>query len=88
MPKTKPSVELSAKARFPDLIKTARLKVNGSFLRLIKALTYRKVVISNPGAIITAGLLDQLGVVEALHTYGLQTGVSCEITNNIKWVCT
>ena len=83
LPKTKPSVELSAKARFPDLIKTARLKVNGSFLRLIKALTYRKVVISNPGAIITAGLLDQLGVVEALHTYGPQTGVFCEITNNI-----
>ena len=76
-------VEPSAKARFPDLIKTARLKVNSSFSRLVQCLAYRKIAISNPGAIIAAPFLDQLGVVEALHTYGPEAFHSSEITNNI-----
>ena len=76
-------VESSARARFPDLIKTANLKVNRSFTDLIKSLAYRKVSISNPGAIITASFLDQLGVVEALHTYGPPIYRSLEVTNNI-----
>jgi hypothetical protein len=74
---------LSAKARFPDLIKTARLKVNRSFSRFIQCLAHRKIAISNPGAIIAAPFLDQLGVVESLHTYGPQAFRSAEITNNI-----
>jgi transposase len=76
-------VELSAKARFPDLIKTSRLKVNRSFNRFINCLAQRKIAISNPGAIIVAPFLDQLGVVEALHTYGPETFRCAEITNNV-----
>ena len=76
-------VESSAKACFPDLIKTANLKVNRSFVDLINYLSYRKVSISNPGAIIVASFLEQLGVVEALHTYGPPIYRSLEITNNI-----
>jgi transcriptional regulator with XRE-family HTH domain len=75
--------ERSARARFPDLIKTARLKVNDSFSRFVRWLAYHKVVISNPGAIIAAPFLDQLGVVESLHTYGPEAFRSSEITNNI-----
>ena len=81
--KKKSSVAASAKTRFPDLIKTARLKVNRSFTRFIKRLTYKKVIVSNPGAIIAAIFLDQLGVVEALHTYGPEMSVPYEATNNI-----
>jgi len=77
------SIALSAKARFPDLIRTANLKVNHSFTRLLKGLSHRKVVISNPGAILAAPFLDQLGVVEALHTYGPPSLRSSEITNNV-----
>jgi len=44
-----------------------------SFTRFAKSLAHRKVIISNPGAIIAAPFLDQLGVVEALHTYGPET---------------
>ena len=77
------SLEVSAKARFPDLIETARLKVNRSFIRLVKCLAHRKVVISNPGPIILAPFLDQLGVVEALHTHGPEDLRCDEITNNI-----
>jgi len=76
-------VKPSAKARFPDLIKTSRLKVNRSFRRFIKCLAHRKIAISNPGAIIIAPFLDQLGVVEALHTYGPEAFRCAEITNNI-----
>ena len=75
--------EPSARARFPDFIKIARLKVNRSFNRFIRFLSSHKVVISNPGAIIAAPFLDQLGVVEALHTYGPDKLRSSEITNSI-----
>jgi hypothetical protein len=73
----------SAKARFPDLIEHARLKVNRSFSRLVQCLTHRKVAISNPGPIILAPFLDQLGVVEALHSHGPENLRCREITNNI-----
>ncbi len=76
-------IERSAKARFPDLIKTDRLKVNRSFTRLIQCLAHRKITISNPGAIIAGPFLDQLGVVESLHTHGPEAFRSSEITNNI-----
>ncbi|MFV1977107.1 MAG: transposase, partial [Candidatus Scalindua sp.] len=77
------NIERSTKARFPQLIRTARLKVNDSFSRFIGWLAHRKVVISNPGAVIVAPFLDQLGVVEALHTHGPEAFRSSEITNNI-----
>jgi hypothetical protein len=76
-------IERSAKARFPELIRTARLKVNDSFSRFVGWLAHRKVVISNPGAVIVAPFLEQLGVVEALHTHGPEAFRSSEITNNI-----
>ena len=73
----------SAKTLFPELVRKANLKVNGGFTRLLHGLSHRKVVISNPGAILAAPFLDQLGVVEALHTYGPPALRSAEITNNI-----
>jgi hypothetical protein len=73
----------SAKTLFPELVKTANLKVNASFARLVQGLSYRQVVVSNPGAILAAPFLEQLGVVEALHTYGPTSLRSSEITNNI-----
>ena len=73
----------SIKSRIPDLIQKARLKVNLSFSRFIKTLSHRKVAISNPGAIIAAPFLDQLGVVEALHTYAPVSFRPADITNNI-----
>ncbi len=76
-------IERSARARFPDLIKAGRLKVNRSFSRFVRCLAHRKVAISNPGAIIAAPFLDQMGVVEALHTYGPEAFRPSEITNNI-----
>lgn len=77
------SVKISAKSRFPGLIERANLKVSRLFVDLLKSLSYRKISISNPGAIISAPFLDQLGVVEAIHTYGPPTYRSNEITNNI-----
>jgi hypothetical protein len=73
----------SVKSRMPDLIEKARLKINPSFSRFMKTLFHRKVSISNPGAIIAAPFLDQLGVVEALHTYGPGNFRPTDITNNI-----
>ena len=76
-------IKQSVKTRMPDLIAKARLKVNPSFSRFIKTLFHRKVMISNPGALIAAPFLDQLGVVEALHTYGPDNFQPADITNNI-----
>jgi len=77
------NIKQSIKSRIPDLIDKARLKVNSSFSRFIKTLYHRKVLISNPGALIAAPFLDQLGVVEALHTYGTNNFHTADITNNI-----
>jgi hypothetical protein len=76
-------IKQSVKSRIPDLIAKARLKVNPSFSRFINTLSRRKVMISNPGAIIAAPFLDQLGVVEALHTCGPSSFHPADITNNI-----
>ncbi len=76
-------VEKSAKSRMPDLIEINNLKVNNSFSRLINTLSYKKISISNPGAFIIAPFLDQLGVVEALYTYGTNGYRGKEITNDI-----
>jgi len=73
----------SAKSRFPELIQTASLKMHRSFPGLLNVLTYRNVPVSNPGAIIAAPFLDQLGVVEAVYTYGPPTYRTTEITNDI-----
>ena len=63
----------SVRSRFPDLIKTVNLKVNRRFEDLLRVLSYRRVPISNPGAIIVGPFLEQLGIVEAVHTYGPET---------------
>ncbi len=76
-------IEPSAKARFPNLIESARLKVNGSFSMLVKRLACRSYSISNPGTIIAAPFLNQLGVVEALHNYGPETFKPVETTSDI-----
>ncbi len=81
--KKESDMKQSVKTRMPDLIIKARLKVNPSFSRFIKTLFHRKVMISNPGALIAAPFLDQLGVVEALHTYGPGNFQPADITNNI-----
>lgn len=77
------SSKCSARSRFPDLIQTAGLKVNRGFVDLLHHLRHHRVPVSNPGAIIMAPFLDQLGLVEALHTYGPATYRTTEITNNI-----
>jgi hypothetical protein len=77
------TLDKSAKVKFPSLIKSSNLKVNYSFLRLVKTLNYKKVFISNPGALLIAPFLDQLGVVEALRTYGPESYFSTDITNTI-----
>lgn len=73
----------SAKSRLPTLLKAANLKVNGGFERFIHQLRYRSVPISNPGAIITAPFLDQMGIVEAIHTCGPEKFRTTEISNDI-----
>lgn len=77
------NTNLSARMRFPNLIEMSNLKVNKSFLKFIKCLSYKKVSISNPGVFIVAPFLSQLGVVEALHTYAPKSYLSSEITNSI-----
>lgn len=77
------AVEGSARCQFPALIKTANLKINSDFLRFLKHLKYRSVSVSNPGAILIAPFLEQLGVVEAIYTYGPPTFRTTQITNDI-----
>jgi len=77
------SKAISIKSRFPTLLKVASLKVNGGFERFMAQLSYRSVPVSNPGAIITAPFLDQLGIVEAIHTYGPERFRTTEISNDI-----
>ena len=77
----KPFIERSAKLRFPDLM--AALKVNRSFESFINHLSYRSIHICNPGAILIAPFVHQLGIIEALHTYGPPKLRTLEITNNI-----
>lgn len=78
-----PAQQRSARARFPDLVQTANLKVNRVFTDFLKTLSRRSVPISNPGALILAPFLDQLGIVEALHTYGPATLRTTDISNDI-----
>lgn len=75
--------ELSAKLRFHDLLQKANLKVNREFESFIKHLSYRTIHICNPGAILIAPFINQLGIIEALHTYGPPRFRTQEITNNI-----
>lgn len=75
--------EASAKTRLPNLIDTSGLKVNRDFVQFVKSLAHRKVIISNPGPIILAPLLDQLGIVEAWHTYGPRSLRTFDITNHL-----
>jgi len=77
------AVEKSARTRFPNLVKTAGLSVNRGFTALVKRLKYHKVPVSNPGALILAPFLEQLGIVEAVYTYGPPTYRTTEITNDV-----
>jgi len=74
---------ISARMRFPNLIKSANLKINRSFIDFLKVLSYHSVPVSNPGAIVMAPFLEQLGIVESLYTYGPKTLRTTEITNDI-----
>jgi hypothetical protein len=76
-------IERSACSRFPNLIQTASLKVDRAFENFLGYLSHHRVPVSNPGAIILAPFLEQLGVIEALHTYGPETYRTNEMTNNI-----
>jgi hypothetical protein len=76
-------VRQSAKTQFPQLIEEKNLKVHNEFNELLKQLGRRDVIVSNPGAIIMAPFINQLGIVEALHTYGPHSRLSGPITNNI-----
>lgn len=76
-------VRQSAKMQFPNLIENSLLKVNTSFRRLVNPLHYRSVMITNPGALLIAPFLDQLGIVEAIHTYGPKVCRTSDITNLI-----
>ena len=73
----------SARKRFPDLIEKSGLKVNRVFSGFLTHLKYKHVSVSNPGAIIIAPFLEQLGLVEALHSYGPKTFRGNEISNNV-----
>ncbi len=75
--------EPSSKTLFPDLIHKENLKVNRNFKAVIKRLRYRKINLCNPGAIIIAPFINQLGIIEALHTHGPTKLRSKEITNDI-----
>jgi hypothetical protein len=77
------ALERSARSRFPNLIQTASLKVDRAFEDFLRYLSHHRVPVSNPGAIIMAPFLEQLGVIEALHTYGPETYRTTEITNTI-----
>lgn len=76
------NIERSTKACFPQLIRTAGLKVNDSFSRFIRWLSHRKVVISNPG-VVCCTFFGSTRCMEALHTHGPEAFRSSEITNNI-----
>ena len=73
----------SARTMFPQLIEEKNLKVRKDFNMLLKQLGRRAINVCNPGAIIMAPFLNQLGIVEALHTYGPQAKLSGLITNHI-----
>ncbi|MEN8237506.1 MAG: transposase [Pseudomonadota bacterium] len=80
---TNANSQCSAKTLSPNLVDRDNLKVNSGFNRLIRSLAYRQVSISNPGAILIAPFLDQLGVVEAMQTYGPPSLRSSEATNHV-----
>jgi hypothetical protein len=82
-PQAESKVQASAKMLSPELVQTANLKVNSGFARLLHGLSHRRVTVCNPGAILAAPFLEQLGVVEALHTYGPTSLRSSEITNSV-----
>jgi len=83
MVKDEPLIKSSAKVLFPDLIQKSNLKVNREFEAFSSRLKYKKVSICNPGALIIAPFINQLGIIEALHTYGPARVRTLEVTNNI-----
>jgi hypothetical protein len=73
----------SARVCSPELVHKTNLRVTRSFSELVNMLSYRSLPVCNPGAIIMAPLLEQLGIVEAIHTYGPKSLRTTEITNDI-----
>lgn len=60
-----------------------RRKVNGHFANLIERLKSKTLMLCNPGPIILAQFVDDLGICEALQMYGPKRGEGYETTNHI-----
>ncbi|MCK4302887.1 MAG: transposase [Candidatus Eisenbacteria sp.] len=58
-------------------------KVNAHFAHLLHRLKRRALVICDPGPIILAQFIDDLGICEALQLYGPKRGRGSEITSHI-----
>lgn len=79
-------------AQAPSLLRTAKeaaelgqfevtQKLNAHFRRFLNRMKSRAFVICDPGPIILAQFIDDLGVCEALHLHGPKRGEGNEITN-------
>ena len=60
-----------------------RKKVNGHFARLLVRLKSRSFRLCDPGPIVLAQFVDELGICEALQLYGPQRAEGLEMTNLI-----
>lgn len=58
-------------------------KVNAYFARLLDSLRTRPLAVCDPGPIVLAQFIDDLGICEALHVYGPKRTEGCEITSLI-----
>jgi hypothetical protein len=78
----------------PTLLRTAKeaaqagqfqvhTKLNGHFARVARRMMSKPLNICNPGPIILAQFIDDLGVCEALQMYGPRRGEGAEVTNTI-----
>jgi transposase len=76
----------------PALVRTAKgsaeagrfempQKLNGHFASVLRGLRSRPLAICDPGPIVLAQFLDDLGICEALHVHGPKRGEGGEITN-------
>jgi transposase len=58
-------------------------KLNAHFTQLLESLKTRPLALCDPGPIVLAQFIDDLGVCEALQLYGPKRGEGCEITSLI-----
>jgi hypothetical protein len=56
-------------------------KINGHFARLLQRLKSRPINVCDPGPIILAQFVDDLGICESLQLYGPQRGEGAEMTS-------